>query len=84
MKIGVNLWFLTLIITIIKVSFTKRSEYKVSKLHLPSKQTSCAIEIGFIQHRSLFHLEQKESSSATRVISVNTYDQILYIGKLGI
>ena len=84
MKIGVNLWFLTLIIAIIKVSFTKRSEYKVSKLHLPSKQTSCAIEIGFIQHRSLFHLEQKESSSATRVISVNTYNQILHIGKLGI
>ena len=84
MKIGVNLWFLTLIIVIIKVSFTKRSGYKVSKLHVPSKQASCAIEIGFIQHQSLFHLEQKESSSATRVISVNTYNQILHTGKLGI
>ena len=49
-----------------------------------SKQASYAIEIGFIRHRSLFHLEQKESFSATSVISVNTYDQILYIGKLGI
>ena len=84
MKIGVNLWFLTLIITIIKVSFTKRSEYKVSKLHLPSKQTSCAIEIGFIQHRSLFHLEQKESFSATSVIFVNTYNKILSTDKVGI
>ena len=37
MKIGVNLWFLTLIIAIIKVSFTKNSGYKVSKLHLPLK-----------------------------------------------
>ena len=49
-----------------------------------SKQASYTIEIGFIRHRSLFHLEQKESSSATRVISVNTYNQILHTGKLGI
>lgn len=63
MKLGVNLWFLTLIIAIIKVSFTKRSGYKVSKLHFPSKQASCAIEIGFIRHRSLFHLEQKKANS---------------------
>ena len=63
MKIGVNLWFLTLIIAIIKVSFTKRSGYKVSKLHFPSKQASFAIETGFICHRSLFHLEQKEANS---------------------
>lgn len=33
-----------------------------------SKQASYAIEIGFIRHRSLFHLEQKESFSATSVI----------------
>ena len=59
MRIGVNLCFLTLIIAIIKVSFTKSSEYKVSKLHVLSKQASCAIEIGFIRPRSLFHLEQK-------------------------
>lgn len=51
MKIGVNLWFLTLIIAIIKVSFTKRSGYKVSKLHFPSKQASCAIEAYFIWNR---------------------------------
>ena len=51
MKIGVNLWFLTLIIAIIKVSFTKRSGYKVSKLHLPSKQASFAIEAYFIWNR---------------------------------
>ena len=44
MKIGVNLWFLTLIIAIIKVSFTKRSGYKVSKLHLPSKPISFGTE----------------------------------------
>ena len=37
MKIGVNLWFLTLIITIIKVSFTKSCGYKVSKLHVRLK-----------------------------------------------
>ena len=37
MRIGVNLWFLTLTITIIKVSFTKSSGYKVSKLHVLSK-----------------------------------------------
>lgn len=49
-----------------------------------SKQASYAIEIGIIRHRSLFHLEQKESSSATRVISVNTYNQILHTGKVGI
>lgn len=49
-----------------------------------SKQASYAIEIGFIRHRSLFHLEQKESFSATRVISVNTYNQILHTGKVGI
>lgn len=48
MKIGVNLWFLTLIIAIINVSFTKSSGYKVSKLHLPSKQASFAIEAYFI------------------------------------
>lgn len=49
-----------------------------------SKQASYAIEIGFIHLRSLFHLEQKESFSATSVISVNTYNQILHTGKLGI
>ena len=37
MRIGVNLWFLTLIITIIKASFTKSSGYKISKLHVQSK-----------------------------------------------
>ena len=51
MKIGVNLWFLTLIIAIIKVSFTKSIGYKVSKLHLPSKQASFAIEAYFIWNR---------------------------------
>ena len=35
MRIQVNLWFLTLIIAIIKVSFAKNSGYKVSKFHLP-------------------------------------------------
>jgi hypothetical protein len=51
MKIGVNLWFLTLIIAIIKVSFTKRSGYTVSKLHFPSKQAPYAIEAYFIWNR---------------------------------
>ena len=51
MKIGVNLWFLTLIIAIIKVSFTKRSGYTVSKLHFPSKQAPFAIEAYFIWNR---------------------------------
>lgn len=37
MRIGVNLWFLTLIIAIINVSFTKISGYEVSKLHVLSK-----------------------------------------------
>ena len=37
MRIGMNLWFLTLINTIIKVSFTKSSGYKVSKIHVRSK-----------------------------------------------
>ena len=37
MRIGVNLCFLTLIIAIIKVSFTKSSGYKVSKLHVRLK-----------------------------------------------
>ena len=37
MRIGGNLWFLTLIIAIIEVSFTKISGYKVSKLHLRLK-----------------------------------------------
>lgn len=49
-----------------------------------SKQASYAIEIGFIRHRSLFHLEQKESFSATSVIFINTYNQILHTGKVGI
>lgn len=49
-----------------------------------SKQASYAIEIGFIRHRSLFHLEQKEASSVIKAISVNTYNQILHTGKLGI
>ena len=49
-----------------------------------SKQASYAIEIGFIRHRSLFHLEQKEVNSVVKVISVNTYNQILHTGKLGI
>ena len=37
MRIEVNLWFLTLTITIVKVSFTKSSGYKVSKLHVRLK-----------------------------------------------
>ena len=47
-----NLWFLTLIITIIKVSFTKSSGYKVSKIHVRLKQASFAIEAYFIWSRS--------------------------------
>lgn len=41
-----------------------------------SKQASFTIEV--------YLLEQKESFSATSVISVNTYNQILHTGKLGI
>ena len=51
MRIGVNLCFLTLIIAIINVSFTKSSGYKVSKLHFPSKQAPYAIEAYFIWNR---------------------------------